>query len=106
MSKTFTYTKITGHYFCQHSDDWEEDGIDFDYEVKDKDLLSVIVDLMFDAYFSDDKLAMKDKEFEKSLKQKLSTLIEENDMIGMLADNYEDELKEAFYNEAMESYCN
>ena len=89
-----------------YTDEWEEDGVEFDYEVEDEDLLPVIVDLIFNAYFGDDKLVMKDKEFEKLLKQKLSTLIEENDMIGMLADNYEDELKEVFYNEAMESYCN
>ena len=104
MSKTFRYTKITGQYYLDYTDEWEEDGVEFDYEVEDEDLLPVIVDLIFDAYFGDDKLVMKDKEFEKLLKQKLSTLIEENDLIGVIAEQYESTLKEIFEKEAMEFY--
>lgn len=104
MSKTFRYTKFTGHYYCQYSDEWEEDGVEFDYEVEDKDLLPVIVDLLFDDYFGDDKVVKSNKEFENSVKENLKNLIEEQDMIGVLADNYEDTLKEVFQEEALEFY--
>ena len=104
MSKKFTYTKTTGHYFCQYSDEWEEDGVEFDYEVEDKDLLPVLADLIYDAYFGDCKSLSLDEDFKDNMKKKLLLLIEENDMISFLAENYEDALKEVFYEQAMEWY--
>lgn len=104
MGKTFTYTKFTKHHYCDFSDEWEEDGVDFDYEVEDKDLLPVLVDLLVDDYFVDDNGVMHNEELKKSVKAKLATLIEENDLIGTLAENYEDTLKEIFQDEAMEYY--
>ena len=99
MSKKFTYTKFTGHYYCQHSDDWEKDGVDFDYEVDNDKLLPEVVDLVFNDYFGD----CKDKE---TVKTALRNLIEEHDLVETLADNYEDTLKEIFEDSAMEWYEN
>lgn len=104
MSKTFTYTKFTGHYYCQYSDEWEEDGVEFDYEVDDEDLLPAIVDLLVDDYFMDDNGVMRNEELRKAVKERLSKLIEENDLVEPLADQYEDTLKEIFQDKAMDSY--
>lgn len=98
MSKKFTYTKITGHYYCQHSDDWEQDGIDFDYEVQDRDLLPEVVALVFKDYFGDIGFN------EGDIKEGLAKMIEEQDLLDQLADNYEDTLKEIFKDEAMDWY--
>ena len=98
MSKKFTYTKFTGHYYCQYSDEWEQDGIEFDYTVEDKDLLPEIVDLVFDDYFGG---VDGDK---NAIKEKLKKLIDEQDFLEQLVDSYEDTLKEIFKDEAMESY--
>lgn len=91
--KTFTYTKITGHYYCQYSDDWEEDGIEFDYEVEDDRLLDVVVDLLYYEQFEG-----------KVTKEELREFIEEFDLLDKIADGYEDELKDIFEKEAFESY--
>lgn len=104
MSKKFKYTKITGHYFCIASDEWEEDGVEFDYEVEDKDLLPEIVNLLFDDYFGDDKEICDSEERTKEVKERLTRLIYESDLIGTFADQYEDILKEIFEEEALEFY--
>ena len=104
MSKTFRYTKITGHYYCPHSEDWEEDGVEFDYEVEDEKLLPYIVDFMFDDYFSEDKVVIKNEEFRDLVKSKLKALIENKNLVGVFAENYEKQLKEIFMKEALEFY--
>ena len=104
MSKTFRYTKFTGHYYCQYSDEWEEDGVEFDYEVEDRDLLPVIVDLVFDDYFGDDKVVCDSEERTQEVKERLTRLIDESDLIGAFADQYEDTLKDIFQDEALDFY--
>jgi hypothetical protein len=104
MGKTFRYTKITGQYYCAYSDEYEQDGVEFDYEVENEQLLPVLVELMFEEYFGEDSVVCADEELAKGVKEKLSKLIDEQDMVGMLADSYEDALKEIFYDEAMDYY--
>jgi hypothetical protein len=104
MSVSLKYKKITGHYYCQHSDDWEQDGVDFEYQVPNYRLLPVIIDLVFDDYFCDTDIISDDEEITKAIKQKLKTLIDENDMIEILAENYEETLTEIFAEEAFEWY--
>lgn len=106
MGKTFTYTKITGHYFCQYSDEWEKDGVDFDYEVSDDKLLPKIVNLVFDDYFEGDKNYCDNEQTVKAIKESLSRMIEDRDLVGELADQYEDTLKELFEDEALDFYNN
>jgi hypothetical protein len=104
MSKTFRYTKFTGHYYCQYSDEWEEDGVDFDYAVDNEKLLPVIVNLLFEDYFEDIDLISDDEELTKLIKTKLSAMVEDGDLVEGFADQYEDTLKEIFQEEAMEWY--
>lgn len=93
--KKFTYTKITGHYYCPYSDEWEEDGIEFNYDVEDDKLLDVVVDLLYYERFEG-----------KVTKEELKDFIEEFDLLDKIADGYEDELKDIFEKEAFENYGN
>ena len=93
--RTFTYTKITGHYYCIASDEWEEDGIEFDYEVEDDRLLDVVVDLLYYEQFEG-----------KVEKEELKDFIEEFDLLDKIAEGYVDQLKEIFRKEAFENYEN
>jgi hypothetical protein len=102
--KTFTYTKITGHYYCHYSDDWEEYGVEFDYGVEDEELLPILVDLIVGDYFENTEIYENGEQVKEFIEESLSRLIEENDLIGKLADSYEDTLKEIFYDEAMKHY--
>lgn len=104
MSKTFTYQKITGHYYCQYSDDWEEDYDEFDYEVLDTDLLPEIVDLVFEDNFFGEGQAYENAEIRKTIKKCLNNLIKDNDLVGHFADIYEEQLKEIFQDEALDWY--
>lgn len=99
MSKIFRYTKITGHYYCPHSEDWEKDGVEFDYEVEDEKLLPTVIDLLCADYA--DK---QSEEFESILKVTLERMIIEKNMLGLLCDNYETQLKDIFEKEALEFY--
>ena len=104
MSKTFRYTKFTGYHYCQYSDEWEEDGVDFDYEVDDDKLLPKIVNLLFEDYFGDDKVICDSEERTKEVKERLTRLIDESDLVEEFADQYEDTLKEIFQDEALDFY--
>lgn len=104
MSKTFRYTKFTGHYYCQYSDEWEQDGVEFDYEVEDKDLLPEIVNLLFEDYFEGDKNYCDNEQVVKAIKENLKRMVEESELIEVFADQYEETLKDIFEDEAMERY--
>jgi hypothetical protein len=104
MSKTFRYTKFAKYHYCEHSQEWEEGGVEFDYEVEDEQLLPYIVDFMFDDYFGDDKVVIENEEFSDLVKSKLKALIEKKNLVGFFAESYETKLKEIFEKEALEFY--
>ena len=83
----FTYTKITGHYFCQSSDEWEEDGIEFTYEPSDVSIQSMTRQLVVRDYGYAAWEAIKGL-----------------DLIEETAERYKDELKDIFEKEAMQFY--
>ena len=95
--KKFTYTKITGHYYCQYSDEWEEYGCEFDYEVDNEDLFDAVVDLLIEDYFESIDVT-------NNVRQKLRCMITDFDMLDEFADAYEDSLREMFEEEALENY--
>lgn len=97
MSKTFNYEKVTGHYYCNYSDEWEEDYVEFEYEVEDDDLLPEIVDLLFEEYFD----GIGDK---NATKEAIKKMLNENDLVEVFADLYEDTLKEIFEEAAFDWY--
>lgn len=104
MGKKFKYKKITGHYFCIASDEWEEDGIEFEYEVEDCKLLPEIVELVFQEYFTDLDFICETTERRQKVRDKLTKIIEEGHLIGVLADKYETHLTELFEQEAKENF--
>lgn len=83
----FTYTKITGHYSCKASDEWEEDGIEFTYEPTREQLTSALQPII-------------EKEYGFMAWQ----MIDDLDLIEEVAEYYEEELKDIFEQEAMEWY--
>ena len=91
--KTFTYTKITGQYYLDYTDEWEEDGIEFDYDVEEDDLADAIVQLL-----------QEDGYFENVEIDDLKEFILNFGLVDKLADEYESELKEMFKKEAFENY--
>jgi hypothetical protein len=95
MSKTFKYTKFGKYHYCEFSDEWEEDGTEFEYEVEDDRLLDVVVDLLYYEQFEG-----------KIEKEELIEFIEEFDLLDKIADGYEERLKEIFEKEAFENYGN
>lgn len=92
---TFRYTKITNTYYLSDTDEWEEDGIEFDYDVDDEDLLNELVYLIKEDYFDGN---------EEDIKKALKTLIKDLDLTNHLSDVYEDKLKDIFEQEALDSY--
>lgn len=102
--KTYHYKKITGHYYCNYTKEWEEDGIEFEYEVEDCKLLPEIVELVFQEYFTDLDFICDSTEKRQIIRDKLSKIIEEGHLIGVLADKYETHLTELFEQEAKENF--
>ena len=102
MSKKFNYTKMTGHYYCQYSDEWEEDGVEFDYEVEDKDLLPHIIELVYNDYFGENDLLCDNEERINAIKEELRRFINDTDLIEPLSDSYEHILKDIFQQEAFD----
>lgn len=83
----FTYTKITGHYFCKSSDEWEEDGIEFTYQPNYYSLRQEIKLLVIRDYG-----------------EKAWEMVEDLDLFECVAEGYKEELKDIFEEEAMEWY--
>ena len=106
MSKTLKYTKFTKYHYCHFSDEWEEDGVDFEYKVEDRKLLPIIVNLVFEDYFESNEVYCDNEAVVKAIKENLTKMIDESDLIGEFADQYEETLTEMFRDEAMEWYKN
>lgn len=104
MNKTFTYTKIDKVVYDEERDDYEEYGVEFEYEVDNTQLLDEVVDLVFDDYFSknDDISGYVGRTV--SVKDGIKKFIKDYDLLDKLVDDYEDILKEIFEQEALDSY--
>lgn len=92
MSKTFKYTKIISSYYLDYTDEWEEDGIEFDYEVDDYDLMNEIMPIIMREYF----------EGQDGFEEQIREFIVHNNLVGFFADKYETALHDIFKKEAME----
>ena len=95
MSKKFTYTKITG--VGEVCGSLEEYGEDFEYEVEDYKLLEAVADFVLKDFFYNVEC-----EEEKVLKYSISKFIKDNDLLDNLVDNYEEDLKYYFEDDAFE----
>lgn len=82
--KTFTYTKITS----SHGD--EDYGYDFDYTVEREDLLDAVADIVYRTYFRG------------AIKDNIRRFINDTDILDVLVEYYEDDLKDYFKQKAFE----
>lgn len=107
----FTYFKKQGTYvrYDVHTDDCEDDGdygYYFDYEVKDSDAIYELPALMVkDEYvipFDSPAIDM-DPADRLEMCKCFVTFLDNNDQINWLLEYYYDELREIFYDEALEN---
>ena len=95
----FTYTKVTGQYYSHYTDEWFEDGFDFEYEPDSNDLMDAIAGLIYEDYF---ELKNEDKQ---EVKQKIRRFVIDHDLEDMFVEYYKDDLQEYFKEEAFDSLC-
>ena len=106
MSKTFTYFKKTGEIYGRDGE-WDGDeGLDFEYEVEDEDLLEGIAYCVFNEYFRNKSELSLEVGFCSAVKQGIYEFLKDFDDTKFLEDKYEDELKEYFEDKALDYYKN
>lgn len=101
MEKTFKYFR------CTHAWADEVDGYDFEYTVDESELLDAVVDLIYEDYFYNKDFELCwNVDFITTVKRGIRKQIDTEDMLKEYVDRYEDELKDYFEEEAMESERN
>lgn len=105
MEKTFNYFKKTGEIFDRDGE-WDGDeGYDFEYTVDEEDLLDAVSELLYDDFFT--KTTMTDgSSYFRCVSKGLKKLISDFGLLDMFADAYEEDLKEYFEEEALDSLNN
>lgn len=88
----FDYTRVTDVVYLSGSDEYEEFGDGFQYEVDDERICKAVAKLASERYFGTDKYAWAIKIF-----------IEDCEILEKVADFFYEELKELFEAEAMEN---
>jgi hypothetical protein len=102
MGKVFTYTKLNSICFLEGSDEYEEVSDDFEYEVDSIDLRNALSEIIFNEYFK----KFKDlNSYKKLILNAISRFIFDREIEEELIEQYEDELKDYFEEEAMND-CN
>ena len=105
MSKKFIYTDVNERVYLEGTDEYEDFGEDFEYIVEDEELLKKIVNIVYRDYFSD--LGIEDRpDYVAAVKRGLKDFIEDNNNLDELADDYEDELRDLFMDDAFSTYKN
>ena len=103
MGKVFTYTKITSGGYLESSDEWEEWGDDFDYEVDWPEIRDKEADILFREYFS--KIpGLQDKSLKNSIRKALEEIIADYDLEELFCEAHEEEIKDSFEREALDSF--
>ena len=102
MSKTFRYTRVMSRAYDSYRDNYEDDGIEFDYEVSNDELLPVIVNILFEDYFEKNKQIAENRELVRAVKASINEMVTVNDLVDIFVEAYEDDLKEIFRDDAMD----
>ena len=105
----FTYFRKTGELYrdTPFGKEWDGDtGYDFEYEPKEEDLREAVVNILFEAYLDKDPRISFNKEQQQAIKKVLRTIIDGFDQWEGFYEEFYDELKEYFEDEAMESENN
>lgn len=101
MDRVFTYTRITNQYYLDSTDEWEEDGEDFEYEPEYDDLVEQIAKIIYCVYNFKDSIDINKK---YNIIDKIKEFIVDFDFVDILFDEYYDELKDIFKDEAFEQF--
>ena len=103
MSKTFRYFKKTGE-LRDRLGEWDGDkGYWFEYEVDEENLQEAIVDLLFDVYFDKETTDTFSVSQKVAIKEALKNLTDDNGNWEELYNDFEDDLKSMFEEEALDS---
>ena len=103
MGKVFTYTRVTESGYLEGSDENEEWGEDFEYEVEWANIRKALGEFIYSDYFTKVKGAKEDKEVKEEIIASIVQFIWDNDLEDTLSENYEEELKEYFSEDAFDS---
>lgn len=79
----------------------ERYSYDFDYEIEDERIDKALIEILVDYYFGD--ILVKYPELEKQFEKKVVDCMKELNARDRLVDAFEEELKEIFKEEALES---
>lgn len=90
--KTFNYFKSMGAIYDRNGEYDGDEGYDFDFNVSDSDVLDEIVYLIDRDYFDG-----------KSDVKKLRAFLSDFDLLDQVFEEYEEELKDIFEEDAMAS---
>lgn len=97
---TLTYTNIMSDGFIAGSDEFEEYGEDFEYEVDDEEITKALANILFRHCFR--KVPNITSEQKVAMKKGIEKIINQVDL-DELAENYEYDLKDYFRRQAFES---
>ena len=100
MSKTLKYTNITEEAYLEASDELEQYGDDFEYEITDKQALEAVSYYVFLDYFSKDSDISGFCSRSNSVKEGIKKFIDDFDLLDTLFEAYEEEVKEYFEEDA------
>ena len=94
-----TYTMPTSSGYLSSSDEYDDFGEDYDYDVSDDDLREALSELLYKTYFG----TLPDN-VSGAVKKAISRLILDNDLEDMLCEHFTDEIKDYFKDKALASW--
>lgn len=96
---TFTYTRVVREYYDPRRDEKYCDEYEFNYTPEYDELLDAVADVWIDKH----TYGVSNNEEYKLAMKITKGFIEDNDLLDVLADQYQDELKEHFEEDALAS---
>lgn len=103
MGKVFNYTTTGRSFYDSLTDEFVEEGRDFQYEVSWQDVKEALVNIIFNRFFRPVPTMMAKKENVKKCKAAIEKFIFDTDIEEYLVDAMEEDLKEYFEADAIES---
>jgi hypothetical protein len=106
MTKTLHYEFTTESHYLEATDEIEDYGEDFYFEVDENEILNALPYIIYDMYFDGKEMRDFQSFFSQAIKG-LKDFIRDNDyMLMQLAEDYEEQLKDYFREEAYYEYKN
>lgn len=103
MNKVFVYEIIDKYGYFDNEDDFEASYKNVYYEVDEEDIKDVLVDMLFETYFTEDEQMSFNTLQISTIKDMIRNFTNDNGNWEQLYNDFEDELKDYFEEEALES---